>query len=133
MSDDDEEVDETEGEDDGGSFFPGFNPTDLLGKFSQMQSEMKRVREELAEERYTVSVGGDAVQVVIDGQQHVHHVIFSPEALAAGLQDREMLQDLVVAAINNALEHSQMMAAEQLTALSSGLGLPELPGRQSGM
>ena len=99
----------------------------LMDKLNQMQSEMKRVQEELAEERYTVSVGGDAVQVVIDGQQHVHHVIFSPEALAAGQQDREMLQDLVVAAVNNALEHSQMMAAEQLTALSGGLGLPELP------
>ena len=99
----------------------------LMDKLNQMQSEMKRVQGELAEERYTISVGGDAVQVVIDGQQRVHHVIFSPEALAAGQQDREMLQDLVVAAVNNALEHSQMMAAEQLTALSGGLGLPELP------
>ena len=99
----------------------------LMDKLNQMQSEMKRVQEELAEERYTISVGGDAVQVVIDGQQRVHHVIFSPEALAAGQQDREMLQDLVVAAVNNALEHSQMLAAERLQALSGGLGLPELP------
>ena len=52
---------------------------------------------------------------------------FRPKRLAAGQQDREMLQDLVVAAMNNALEHSQMMAAEQLQALSGGLGLPELP------
>ncbi len=99
----------------------------LLDKLNQMQAEMKRVQGELAEERYTISVGGDAVQVVIDGQQRVHHVIFSPEALAAGQDDREMLQDIVVAAVNNALEHSQMLAAERLQALSGGLGLPELP------
>src|SRR4051794_26056675 len=85
---------------------PAAGGASLMEKLAQMQSEMKRVQEELAEERYTISVGGDAVQVVIDGQQRVHHVIFSAEALAAGQQDREMLQDLVVAAVNNALEHS---------------------------
>ena len=100
--------------------------TSLLDKLSQMQSEMKRVQDELGEERYTISAGGDAVQIVVDGKQRLHHVTISPEAMAAAQQDREMLEDLLVAAVNTALEHSQTIAAERLQGLSSGLGLPEL-------
>ena len=98
----------------------------LLDKLMQMQSEMKNAQEELAGERITISVGGDAVQVVIDGQQRVHHILVSAEAVAAAQQDREMLEDMLVAAVNNALEQSQTLAAERLQGLSSGLGLPGL-------
>jgi DNA-binding YbaB/EbfC family protein len=96
----------------------------LMDKLNQMQSEMKRVQEELAHERLTISAGGDAVQVVIDGQQRLHHITLSPEALQAALADRAMLEDLLVAAINSALEQSQTLAAERLRGLSAGLALP---------
>lgn len=99
---------------------------DLLGKLAKMQEEMRRVQAELGDERLTVTVGGGAVQVVIDGQQRLHQVTVSPEALAAAQEDREMLQDLLVLAVNNALEQSQTLAAERLQGLSSGLGLPGL-------
>jgi DNA-binding YbaB/EbfC family protein len=99
---------------------------DLLGKLAKMQEEMRRVQEELAEERITVSMGGEAVQIVIDGQQRLHQVIVSPEALAAAQDDREMLQELLVAAVNSAIEQSQTLAADRLQGLSSGLGLPGL-------
>jgi nucleoid-associated protein EbfC len=89
-----------------------------------MQEEMRNAQQELGEQRITISVGGDAVQVIIDGQQHLHHVTISPEAMAAAQDDREMLQDLLVAAVNSAIEQSQTMAAERLQGLSSGLGLP---------
>jgi DNA-binding YbaB/EbfC family protein len=98
----------------------------LMDKLNQMQAEMKRVQEELAHERLTISAGGDAVQVVIDGRQRLHHITLSAEALQAALADREMLQDLLVAAVNSALEQSQTLAAERLRGLSSGLGLPSL-------
>jgi DNA-binding protein YbaB len=100
----------------------------LLGKLMQMQTEMKKAQDELADERLTVSVGGEAVQVVIDGQQRVHHITLSAEALAAAQQDGGLLQDMLVAAVNMALEQSQTLAAERLQGLSSGLGLPGLPG-----
>ncbi len=99
----------------------------LMDKLAKMQAEMKRVQDELAQERLTISAGGDAVEVVIDGQQRVHHISVSPEALAAAQDDREMLQDLLVAAVNSALEQSQVMAADRLQGLSTGLGLPNLP------
>jgi len=98
----------------------------LLDKLMQMQNEMKNAQAELADQRVTISVGGDAVQVVIDGQQRVHHITLSAEAVAAAQQDREMLEDMLVAAVNNALEQSQMLAAERLQDLSQGLGLPGL-------
>lgn len=99
---------------------------DLMGKLTQMQNEMRRVQEELAEERLTVSVGGEAVKVIIDGQQRLHQVRVSPEALAAAQEDRELLEELLVAAVNTAIEQSQTLAADRLQGLSSGLGLPGL-------
>lgn len=98
----------------------------LMDKLAQMQAEMRRVQDELAEERLTISVGGEAVQIVIDGQQRLHHVTISPDALAAAQDDRELLQDLLVTAINSAIEQSQTLAADRLQGLSSGLGLPGL-------
>ena len=98
----------------------------LMDKLAQMQTEMRRVQEELGQERLTISVGGQAVQVVIDGQQRLHQVILSPEALAAAQDDREMLQELLLTAVNNAIEQSQTLAADRLQGLSSGLGLPGL-------
>ncbi len=98
----------------------------LADKLAKMQDEMQRVQEELGQERLTVSVGGEAVKVVIDGQQRLHHVIISAEALAAAQDDRDLLQDLLVTAVNSAIEQSQTLAAERLQGLSSGLGLPGL-------
>lgn len=94
----------------------------LMEKLAKMQEEMVRAQEELGEERLTVSVGGEAVKVVIDGRQRLHQILISPEALAQG--DVEMLQDLLVAAVNNALEQSQALAAERLQGLTQGIGLP---------
>jgi len=95
---------------------------DLMQKIAKMQAEMKQAQARLAEERITVSAGGDAVTVVIDGQQRLHQIVISPEALAQG--DIELLQDLLVAVVNDALERSQTLAAERLQGLTSGLGLP---------
>lgn len=97
---------------------------DLMAKISQMQAEMQRVQNELAEERLTITVGGDAVTVVVDGQQRLHHIIISPEALTTGQADKGMLEDLLLTAVNTALEQSQTLAADRLRGLSAGLGMP---------
>lgn len=95
---------------------------DLVQKIAKMQEEMMQAQEQLGEERLTVTAGGDAVKVVIDGKQRLHQIVISPDALAQG--DVEMLQDLLVAAVNNAIEQSQTLAAERLQGLAGGLGLP---------
>jgi DNA-binding YbaB/EbfC family protein len=101
----------------------------LMEKLNQMQAEMKRVQDELADERITISAGGDAVQIVIDGRMGIHHVQISPDAIAAAQSDPEMLADLITSAMNVAIERAQTLAAERLAGLSSGLGLPDLPGQ----
>lgn len=103
---------------------PGGN--DLMRQLSQMQSEMQRVQDELANEKLTITIGGDAVTVVIDGQQRFHHVVISPEAMATAQTDKAMLEDLLLTAMNTALEQSQTLAADRLQGLSAGLGLPNM-------
>lgn len=95
---------------------------DFVQKIAKMQEEMMQAQEQLGEERLTVTAGGDAVKVVIDGKQRLHQIVISPDALAQG--DVEMLQDLLVAVVNNAIEQSQTLAAERLQGLAGGLGLP---------
>jgi hypothetical protein len=97
-----------------------------MQKIAKMQDEMVQAQAQLGDERITVSVGGDAVQVVIDGRQRLHHITVSPEALAAAQGDLEMLQDLLVAAVNNAIEQSQTLAAQRMQGLTSELELPGL-------
>lgn len=102
---------------------PGLN-AGMIEKIMQMRAEMMRAQDELAGERLVTSVGGGAVTVVIDGRQHIHEITLSPEALAQG--DKDMLQDLLVAAMNQAIEQSQTLAAERLQNLPGGLELPEM-------
>lgn len=100
---------------------PGMN-AGLMERLAKLQDEMKEAHEALGRERLEVSVGGGAVRVIIDGQQRLHAIHIAPEALA----DREMLQEMLVAAINSALEQSQTLAAQQLQSINSAIGLPGL-------
>jgi len=102
---------------------PG-NPMQLLQQLQQLQAEMVKTKEALAQETLTVTAGGGAITVVITGDQRVRSITIDPALLAAG--DLEMLQDLLVAAINQAIERSQMYAAERLNALAGQMGLSGL-------
>jgi DNA-binding YbaB/EbfC family protein len=95
-----------------------------MEKITQIKDEMIRAQEELAGERITISAGGEAIKVVIDGQQHLHQVTISPQALIASQSDAQMLQDLLMLAINQAIEQSQALAAERLQGLTGGMDLP---------
>jgi hypothetical protein len=98
---------------------PGMN-AGLMERLSKLQDEMQTAHEQLAQERLTVTAGGEAVKIVIDGAQRIHEIQIAPEVLA----DREMLQDLLVVAFNNAMEQSQTLAAQRLQGLNNMLGLP---------
>ena len=96
------------------------DPLKMLRQAQQLQSRMEKLQKELENETVSASVGGGAVTVVATGGQKIVSVRIDPDA--AG--DAEMLQDLVVAAVNEALERSKQMAAEKMSALTAGLGLP---------
>ncbi len=100
------------------------NPMQLLQQLQRLQEEMVKTKEALAQETLTVTAGGGAITVVITGDQRVRSIAIDPALLSAG--DIEMLQDLLVAAINQAIERSQAYAAERLNALAGQMGLSGL-------
>ncbi len=98
---------------------PGGRP-DLRQQIQRLQEQMLQTQESLGEQTVTASAGGGVVQVVMTGQQRVQSITIDPEVVNP--DDVEMLQDLIVAAVNEAIERSQAMAAERLGALTGGLG-----------
>ena len=96
------------------------DPMKMLQQVKQMQDRMSKVQAELETETVEATAGGGAVRVVASGTQKVMSVTIDPEAAS----DTEMLQDLVVAAVNEAMEKSKQLAASKMQAVASGLGLP---------
>jgi DNA-binding YbaB/EbfC family protein len=90
----------------------------------ELQAKLAKAQQELADMTTEVSSGGGAIKIVIDGQQKIRSVTISPEAINA--EDTEMLEDLVMAAVNEAIQKSQEMAASHLSGLTGGLKLPGL-------
>ena len=94
----------------------------MLKQAQQLQSKMEKAQQELEKETLEVSSGGGAVTVVITGHQQIRSVKIAPEA--AG--DVEMLQDLVLTAMNEAVKKSQELAASRINALTAGMNIPGL-------
>lgn len=88
----------------------------------QMQARLNKIQEELEAKTVEASAGGGAVKVVANGQLRVQSVTIDPEVVDP--EDVEMLQDLVTAAVNEALAKAQELAAQQLSALTGGMKLP---------
>ena len=88
----------------------------------QMQQEMERVQAELAEAKVEGSSGGGVVRAVVTGKQELVSITIDPSAVDA--DDVEMLQDLVVAAVNDALRASREVADQKMAAVTGGLRIP---------
>ena len=93
----------------------------------QMQQEMERVQAELAEAEVEGSAGGGVVRAVVTGKQSLVSVTIDPSAVDP--DDVEMLQDLVTAAINEALDASRRLAEQKMGAMQALGGLGGLLGR----
>ena len=88
----------------------------------QMQQEMLRVQNELGESQVDGSAGGGVVKAVVTGKQELVSVTIDPDAVDPS--DVEMLQDLIVAAVNDALRASRELAEEKMAAVTGGLQIP---------
>src|SRR5438067_4685306 len=88
----------------------------------QMQAQMLKIQQELGEQTVEATAGGGAVKVVMTGQQQVTAVVLDKDAVDP--DDVEILQDMIVAAVNEAMARSQELAAKRLSALTGGLKLP---------
>jgi DNA-binding YbaB/EbfC family protein len=105
---------------------PRANPSSQQNLLQSFQQKMQETQDALSNETLEVSAGGGAVTVVITGQQKIQSIKIVPDVLSAG--DVEMLQDLVVVAVNEAIEKSQQLAASRMGELTGGLGLPNILG-----
>ena len=105
---------------------PRVNQANAQNAYQALQQKMLEAQNELANENVEASVGGGAVTVIVSGQQKLQSIKISPDALNAG--DAEMLQDMIVAAVNEAMDRSQELASQRMGAITGGLGLPGLLG-----
>ncbi|HEY8813189.1 MAG TPA: YbaB/EbfC family nucleoid-associated protein [Candidatus Dormibacteraeota bacterium] len=96
------------------------NPMGMLKQVQQMQAKMAAVQAELETATVEASAGGGVVTAVVTGAQKVVSVTISPDVIG----DAEMLPDLIVAAVNEALDRSRSLATEKMQAVTAGLGLP---------
>jgi hypothetical protein len=92
----------------------------MMGQIKKMQEQLAAAQEQLAVETVTASVGGGVIKITMTGDQHCKNVQIDPEILKDA--DPEMLQDLVLSAINAALDQSRDMASEKMGPLAGGLG-----------
>ncbi len=96
----------------------------ILRQAQQLQAKLAKAQEELGNITVEATSGGGAVKVVADGHQKVHSIEISPEVIESG--DIELLQDLVMTAVNEAITKSQELVNEQLISLTGGLNIPGL-------
>lgn len=96
----------------------------MLRQAQQMQERLARLQEELADKTVEASAGGGMVTVAVNGKQEVLSVRIEKEVISA--EDAELLQDLVRAAVNEALSRSREMIAAEMTKITGGIKLPGL-------
>ncbi|MCA9962054.1 MAG: YbaB/EbfC family nucleoid-associated protein [Chloroflexota bacterium] len=96
------------------------NPGNMLSQMQKMQDDMAKAQDALANEAVTITAGGGAISITISGHQRVQTIEINPELIDP--EEKEMLQDLLVAAVNQAIEQSQALAAERMEGITGGLG-----------
>jgi DNA-binding YbaB/EbfC family protein len=96
----------------------------IMKQAQQMQRRMAQLQEELESRRVEASAGGGMVTAVVSGKQQLLGLKIDPAAVDP--EDVEMLQDLVTAAVNEALKQSQKMASEEMNKITGGMNIPGL-------
>ncbi len=98
------------------------NMNDLLRQAQVMQNKIAKMQEELGEKNFEASSGGGMVKAEVSGKQELKSLVIDPKALEGG--DVEMLQDLIVAAVNEATRIAKDSMEREMSAISGGIKLP---------
>jgi len=96
----------------------------LMKQAQAMQAQMAKLQEEAATKTVTGTAGGGMVSVTANGGMEIVSIVINPEAVKGG--DVDMLQDLVLAASNDALKKARQMMADQMKSVTGGMNLPGL-------
>jgi nucleoid-associated protein EbfC len=102
------------------------NMNQIMKQAQQFQTKMSKLQEELEEKTVEASAGGGMVNVVVNGKQELLSISIDPEVIDP--EDIEMLQDLVLAAVNDGLSKSREMVNQKMSELTGGMNIPGLTG-----
>lgn len=105
----------------GGGMGGGMN-MNMLKQAQKMQQDMMRIQQELDEKSYTATAGGGAVTAICTGKRELKALEIDPDAVDA--DDIEMLEDMIIAAVNEALRAAETESSSNMSKLTSGLNLP---------
>ncbi|MBY0452486.1 MAG: YbaB/EbfC family nucleoid-associated protein [Bdellovibrionaceae bacterium] len=94
----------------------------LMKQANQMQMKMKKMQEELATREFTGTSGGGAVSAKVNGDNKVLALTIDPEVVKSG--DAEMLQDMVVSAVNEALKTAKETSSQEMSKITGGMSIP---------
>jgi len=95
------------------------SPTNMMGQLQKLQEQMQEIQAQLTAETVSATAGGGAVTVTVTGAQRCQAIHIDPEVLQD--VDAEMLQDMILTALNSALDQSRELAAERMGPLTGGL------------
>ena len=103
-----------------GGGYGGMNQAAMMKQAQKMQQDLLKMQEDLELQTYSAAAGGGVVKATVSGKRELTEVIIDPEALDP--EDVEMLQDMVVAAVNEALRKAEEASAQSMSRLTGGLG-----------
>ena len=107
----------------GRSMMPG-NMQGMMKQVQKMQQEMQKMQKEIEETVFEGTSGGGAVRAKVNGKKYVEEIIINPEILDP--EDAEMVSDMIVAAVNDAIKQAEETSNSKLGALTGGLNIPGL-------
>lgn len=102
------------------------NMGNIMKQAQQFQTKMAKLQEELGQKTIEAASGGGMVTVVVNGSQEVLSINIDPEVVDP--DDIDMLQDLVLAAVNDGLSRAKKMVNDEMGKLTGGMNLPNIPG-----
>jgi len=100
----------------------GMNMNNLMKQAQKIQKQMAQMQEELAQKTLEVSAGGGAIKVTVSGEKQIVDLTISPDVVDP--DDVEMLQDLVISAVNEALRQMEESINSQMSKLTGGMNMP---------
>ena len=103
----------------------GMNMQKMMKQVQKMQAELAKVQEELGNKTVEGTAGGGVVTVTANGHQDIQQIKIAPDAVDP--DDVEMLEDLILAAVNDALRKARELSAEEMQRVTGGINIPGMP------
>jgi len=96
----------------------------LMKQAQVMQKKMEEMKKVLTQKEVRVSSGGGMIEIVVNGQQEIKEIKIEPDVINA--DEKEMLEDLILAAVNESIRQSKELAAQEMSKITGGMNVPGL-------